>query len=113
MSTFRYSATIKDDKTIIKLGGSLDVKTAPKLDAKINEAINNGSMKIILNLSSIDYIASAGLGVMVSNNSKLRKIGGEIRISSMSEKIDKIFKLLGFNNLFKSYKNDDEALRSF
>lgn len=113
MSTLQYSSSTKGGVTIIKIGGNLDIQSAPKLNTKLGEAIDGGVKNIILNLADVDYIASAGLGAIVSNNGRLRKQGGEILISGMSDKIQKIFKLLGFLHLFKTYKNDEEAINSY
>ncbi|MBN1531321.1 MAG: STAS domain-containing protein [Spirochaetes bacterium] len=113
MSALQYSSSKKGDKVLIKIGGSLDLDAAPKLNKKLGDDIDKGAKKIVLNLADVDYIASAGLGAIISNNTKAVKGGGEIRLSSMPEKVAKIFTLLGFINLFKIYTNDEEALKSF
>lgn len=113
MGTLHYASSKNGGITIIKLGGSLDIQSAPELSAKLGGEIDGGAKKIILDMSGVDYIASAGLGAIISVNGKLKARGGEIRVSGMSDKIGKIFSLLGFSNLFKTYKNDEEALTSF
>jgi anti-anti-sigma factor len=99
--------------TLVRVGGSLDAETAPKFDSKIKGEIEKGAKKIVCNMESLDYIASAGLGVLIGANDTLSKQGGEIRISSMNDKIKKIFKLLGFISLFKIFEDDQKAIDSF
>lgn len=113
MSALHYTASKKGDILVIKLGGSLDLNTAPKLNDKLNAEIKKGAKKVILNLAQVDYMASAGLGAIISVKSTLAKNGGELRLSSMTEKTTNIFKLLGFIHLFKSFKSDDEAMKAF
>ncbi len=113
MGIIQYSSSRHGSITLIHLGGSLDAETAPKFDAKLKGEIERGTKKIICNLERLDYIASAGLGVLISANDLLRKQGGELRIAAMNEKIRKIFKLLGFINLFKIFENDQKAMDSF
>jgi len=60
----------------------------------------------------VDYIASAGLGIIVGANAALKKQGGEVRLSALPDKIAKIFELLSFSKLFKIHKTDTEALAS-
>ena len=113
MSVFQYSSSKIGDVTCIRVGGSLDAETAPKFDSKLTGEISKGTKKIVCNLGKLDYIASAGLGVLISANDTLSKKGGQLRLSEMNDKITKIFKLLGFLNLFKIFENDDKAMKSF
>jgi len=105
MSVLQYSSAKHGPVTLITIGGSLDAETSPKFHAKIKGEIEKGAKRIVCNLERLDYIASAGLGVLISANDDLSKQGGEIRLSAMNEKIIKIFKLLGFINLFKIFEN--------
>ena len=113
MAVFQYSSSKHGAVTLIHVGGSLDAETAPKFHAKIKGEIEKGARNIVCNLERLDYIASAGLGVLISANETVTKNGGEVRISAMNEKIRKIFKLLGFINLFKIFEDDQKAIDSF
>lgn len=113
MAVFQYSSSRHGSVTLMHIGGSLDAETSPKFESKIRSEIQRGTKKIVCNMQHVDYIASAGLGVLIGANDSLSKLGGEIRISAMNEKIMKIFKLLGFINLFKIFENDQKAIDSF
>jgi anti-sigma B factor antagonist len=113
MAVFQYSSSRHGSITLMHIGGSLDAETSPKFESKIRSEIQRGAKKIVCNMQHVDYIASAGLGVLIGANDMLSKLGGEIRISAMNEKILKIFKLLGFINLFKIFENDQKAIDSF
>lgn len=113
MAVFQYSSSKHGNITLVSVGGSLDAETSPKFDEKLKGEVKKGAVNIICNMSKLDYIASAGLGVLISINDTLTKKGGQLKMSSMNEKIKKIFKLLGFLNLFKSYDTDEEAINSF
>ena len=113
MGVFQYSSSKHGPITLITIGGSLDAETSPKFHGKIKGEIEKGAKKIVCNMGRLDYIASAGLGVLISANDELSKLGGEIRLSAMNEKIMKIFKLLGFINLFKIFEDDQKAIDSF
>ena len=113
MAVFQYSSSKHGGVTLISVGGSLDAETSPKFDEKIRSEIKKGAKNIVCNMAKLDYIASAGLGVLIGINDTLTKKGGQLKISSMNDKIKRIFKLLGFLNLFKSYESDDKAIDSF
>ena len=113
MGVLQYSSSKQGDTILVRIGGSLDAETAPKLDAKMRGEIEKGGKRMVCNLEKLEYIASAGLGVLIGAHDALQKKGGELRLSSMNEKVKKIFKLLGFINLFKIYENDEKAIASF
>jgi len=113
MGVLQYSSAKQGNVTLIRIGGSLDAETAPKFSKKLEGEMKKGTVKIVCNMAQLDYIASAGLGVLISFNESLGRKGGEIRISAMNEKIKKIFKLLGFINIFNIFDTDDKAIDSF
>ncbi|MCP4137357.1 MAG: STAS domain-containing protein [bacterium] len=113
MSVLRYSSSKQGKVMVINIGGNLDAETAPKFNEKLTGEIKKGAMKVLVNMENLEYIASAGLGVLISANETLKKKNGDIKISAMNDKIKKIFKLLGFTNLFKVYDTDEKALDSF
>lgn len=113
MSSLQYASTRKGNKILVRVGGSLDIDNAPTLNRKLGEEIEKGAVKIVVNLAGVEYMSSAGLGAIISNNSKAVKAGGEIRLSCMPEKIARVFALLGFITQFKIYETDEEALDSF
>lgn len=113
MAVFQYSSSKHGPVTLIAIGGSLDAETSPKFHGKLKGEIEKGVKKIVCNMERLEYIASAGLGVLISINDELNRQGGEIRISAMNEKIKKIFKLLGFINLFRIFEDDQKAIDSF
>ncbi len=112
MAVLQYSVTRKNDYSFITIGGSLDAKTSPGFSTKLKDEIGKGANVIIINMHKLDYIASAGLGVLINCNEELFKIKGQLRLCKVNEKVKKIFKLLGFLNLFKIYENEDKASRA-
>jgi anti-sigma B factor antagonist len=113
MAVFQYSSAKHGKVTLVNVGGSLDSQTAPRFDEKLRNEIDRGGLRIVCNMSKLEYISSAGLGVLIGINAALAKKKGELKISSMNDKIRKIFTLLGFINLFKIYNSDDDAVESF
>jgi anti-sigma B factor antagonist len=61
----------------------------------------------------LNYISSAGLGVFMAFIENIRDKGGDIKFSSMSEKIYNVFDLIGFPLIYEFYKSDDEAIQKF
>ncbi len=109
MAVLQHSITRRNNISTITIGGSLDASSAPAFAQKLEDEIKKGSLVFIISMEKLDYIASAGMGVLISINEKLVKEKKQLRICKMNDKIKNIFKMLGFLNLFKIYKNEEEA----
>lgn len=113
MSAFQFATSQFKDINIIKVSGSLDIETSPRLRGCFLDEIGKGFSKIICNLRDVDYISSAGFGVFINIRKTLAEAGGELKLSEMSDSAKRVFELMGFVNLFKVYDNDHQAIRSF
>ncbi len=105
----------KDDGAIstLYLQGYLDAHTAPRLEEALQQLVDQGRYKIIVNFSDLAYISSAGLGVFMGFIEQIRAHQGDIKLTNMSDKIFRVFDLLGFPTLYDIFKDESEALRRF
>ena len=85
MGVLQYSLSKHGKVVLITIGGRLDAETAPNFNKKLSGEISKESYKIVINMENLSYIASAGLGVLISVNETVKKKGGDIKISSMNE----------------------------
>jgi anti-sigma B factor antagonist len=110
-----FSATIinKGEVSIINLAGFLDAHTAPTLENKFTELIDQSKFKIVVNFKDLVYISSAGLGVFMAYIEKVRNNDGDIKLTSMSSKVFNIFDLLGFPLLYEIFDSEDEAINKY
>lgn len=113
MAEFNISVRNNEKITIIDLNGFLDAHTAPILETTFTELIEKSNYKIVVNFKSLEYISSAGLGVFMAYIEKVRENEGDIKLSSMTEKVFNIFDLLGFPLLYEIYKEEEEAVNKF
>jgi anti-sigma B factor antagonist len=113
MSKLQFSLSEQGNIAVIKIGGRLDVETAPEFHKRLKELVDKGTKNVVINMGKLIFIASAGLGVLINLNSAIEKNGGKLVLSSMSDKIARIFELLGFINLFETYESDQRALDAF
>lgn len=97
----------------IKIDGYLDSSTFPKLQEHLTELLQQGHHYYLLDLKDLDYISSAGLGVLMGMLRDVREHKGDLKIVNMSEKIERVFNLLGFSRLMKVYNDEAAALGSF
>lgn len=99
---------------LVKATGRVDSHSAPQLaDAfsAINEA---GRFKIVFDMSDVDYIASAGLRVMIDVQKTCKRWNrGQMVLANVPERIYEALDLVGFLPLFEIFDEVTEAVGSF
>lgn len=85
------------EETVIEIVGRLDTNTAPALDKTINEDIGE-TKNLILDVKGLEYISSAGLRVLLSNQKRMQQIG-TMKVINVSEEVMGIFEMTGFADI--------------
>lgn len=113
MSKLQVNKHQNGEILILALNGMLDVHTVPVFESALTEAIASQQFKIVVDLSQLAYISSAGLGVFMGYVEEIRSHNGDIKIAGANSKVYKIFDLLGFPNLFEFYDSVEKAIQQF
>lgn len=102
----------KDKATIFSLKGRLDSSTSPQVEQKILEAIAQESKNIILDFSSLDYISSAGIRILVHCHKEIEKTHGQIFLTALPKPIENVLYITGFLPYFKVFEAQEQALQA-
>ncbi len=70
----------------------------------------DGNKKLILNCGQLTYISSMGVGILVQVHSRMKKIGGEVKLAAVQSGVAQILSVVGFNRIFHIYCTVDEAI---
>jgi len=97
---FTIQRSSQNDLTILALDGYLDAHTAPVFENAVQEEIDAGHKRLIVDCERLSYISSAGLGVFMSFIEEIREGGGDIKICGATPKVLQVFEILGFPALF-------------
>ena len=93
--TIEIKKTSKE--TIIEIEGRLDTTTAPTLDNKVNEIVED-TKNLILDFKKLEYISSAGLRVLLGAQKKMQKIGS-MKLINVCEEVMEVFEMTGFADI--------------
>jgi anti-sigma B factor antagonist len=104
--------TAKEVK-VLAFEGSLDTQTSPDAQTQLNQLIEGGDKKILVNFEKLHYISSAGLRILLAAAKQLKTAEGELRICDLNEVVKEVFDISGFSTIFKIFENETEALDSF
>lgn len=93
--------------TVLALNGRLDGQTGPSLDEVIPD-----SGLVVLDLSELSYVSSAGLRSILQALKKTKSTGGSLRLCSIQPTVLKLLELSGFLSLVSTYPDREGALNA-
>ena len=96
--------------TIVAVTGRIDAITAPEFETYLAGLMTKGEKHFLINLAGLDYISSAGLRSILATAKKLKSETGEIVFSGLRGPVEEVFKISGFNSIFKIFESETIAL---
>ena len=104
----------KGDVVIVDFQGRLAAGVGEEmLPRLIEQLLNEGTRKILLNLSEMDYIDSNGLGELVQSLKTSKRFGASLRLLKPQDRVRKTLRLTNLLPMFSVYDSESEAIRSF
>jgi anti-sigma B factor antagonist len=95
--------------TVLALEGTCNHETADRFEDAILELFSQKKYKIILDMEKLTYISSRGLGTLMSSINQARNLKGDIVIIRVTPGVASIFDLLDIPQLFRIYRNEENA----
>jgi len=85
----------------VTVRGEVDFYTVDELRACLEAAVASAPEQIVIDLSELDYIDSAGLGVLVSTLRRLRQMGADLVLQAPSAGTYRLLEIAGLADRFK------------
>ncbi|MCL3861379.1 STAS domain-containing protein [Actinotalea sp. K2] len=98
------------DRTVVEVGGEIDVYTAPVLREELSDLIDADSTDLVVDLTAVRFMDSTGLGVLVGALKKVRTLGGDLRLVIDQETILKVFRITALSQVFTIHSTLADAL---
>jgi len=99
---------------VVKAAGRIDSASAPHLGQALSAILDDDRYRIVLDMSAVDFISSAGLRVLISTQKTCKRYNrGELVLAAVPANIQAALELAGFNILFKIYGEVVEAVGNF
>ena len=90
-----------DDKYVVKLEGEMNTAAALDVESVLEPLYNSNGKDVIIDCTTLDYIASSGLRILLGILKGARNNGSKVVIRGMRDDIKNVFKLTGFINIFE------------
>ena len=98
---------------VVTVTGRIDSSNASELDTALQSLLNNNRHNIVVDLSNVNYMSSAGLRAIVSALRETKRSGGDLRLAMPSERVIEVLELSGLSTLFEQFDDLTHAVGSF
>ncbi len=95
---------------VVLPAGFINAHTVREFEQALEGLVAKGQYRILLNCQNLSYISSAGLGAIMGLIETVRENEGDILLSNLQENVFAIFDTLGFTQLYRVFKDQEEAL---
>ncbi len=99
------------DTVILHLKGELDTYSSPEFLEEFNKKIEEGVKNFIIDLSGVNFVSSSGWGALSYALKKSREHMGNLVLCNMSGQVKRVYKIMGFRAVLKSFDDLDEAVK--
>lgn len=104
---------LKGGVTILHVRGKLDAALSAAIEQKSSEMIQQGQNKLLLDMSEISYVNSAGLRMLLAVKKQMKALPGKFIVCGLRNEVFEVMKICGFDHVIEISKNEEEALRHF
>jgi len=98
---------------LIVVNGRVDTNTAREFGETLNEQIDRGRNRLVVDMAGVEYISSAGLRELVSALKRTKQDGGDLRLAAPSDRVKEVLELAGLTTLFEVFDTQVAAVGSF
>ncbi|MCB9454986.1 MAG: STAS domain-containing protein [Anaerolineaceae bacterium] len=106
------NVSIEQQITLVEVSGRIDSMNAHQLGESLSGEIDNGHIHLVLDLSKVDYMSSAGLREIVSALKKVQG-QGDVRLAQPSPRVREVLEMAGLDSIFRIFATQAEALGSY
>ena len=96
---------------LLAVSGFLDGHTFERLESAIGDLYSKGCYKLIVDLADVEFISSAGIGVLIGASVEADDSRGKLVLLSPSPEVTKVFDLLALSDAIPVTRDREEALR--
>jgi len=110
----KISESKSGDVVVLSFSGELmGGESAEEFQKYVYRMIENDSVNIVLDMSEVEWMNSAGLGMIMGALTTFRGSGGDLRLASVSERVARPIAVTRLDSVIQIYNSVDEAVKSF
>lgn len=99
--------------TVVTLPETLNAANAAEVRSSLSQIIDTPSTHLILDLSSVDFMDSMGLSVLISVLRACRSQERILKLCGLKKQVQMLFSVTGMDTVFQIYESTDQAKQEF
>ena len=100
----------RDRSNVLPLKGEIDLHVSPSVTASLNSMIEKKPERLVVDLSGVTYIDSAGLAALIGAMQKVEGYGGKFLLAGLQETVRSIFEISRLDQVFQIFPDANAAL---
>jgi anti-sigma B factor antagonist len=104
------SHELAENAVALRLDGRLNMVAAPQLKAAIDETVDAGKARVVVDLTHVTFMDSSGLGALIGGLKRARQASGDLRIARVSDQVSTVLKLTNLDRVLRPYDSVEAAV---
>lgn len=101
------------DVAVFQLSGRLDAGSAPSVDSELGAVVTEGARKMVVDLSDVEYVSSAGLRALLTSAKKMQQADGKLVLAAASPQVHAVLEMAGFASIIPVFDTVSQACAGF
>lgn len=102
----------RENILILRVIGRLDSSTSKMMEERLLPIIDSGEGRLVIELSQLDYISSAGLRVFLLAAKRMGNAKGRMILCSLKDAVKQVFDIAGFSSFLTLASSTEEAINT-
>ena len=100
----------ENDTRLISVSGEIHVTTAPEFSQRLNEAIAAGARRVVIDMTSVEFIDSTGLSVLLNGLRRVTRADGKLALVVTNPTVLRLFEITKLDSTFDIQPDRESAL---
>lgn len=97
------------DFSVISIAGRLTASGAPLLRNAVDDLVDEGTARIVVDLEQTEFVDSSGLGALIGGLKRARVAGGDLRIAAVPEAVQTVLRLTNLDRVLSLHPTPETA----
>ena len=104
---------VEGDVTVFLPEGRIDTQAAADMDQALQSAVSEGKHKMVVDMSGVEFIVSAGLRVLATVQVGSGAEGGDMKVASLNARMTRVFSIIGADIFMSIHDTPEAAIADF
>ncbi len=103
----------KEGVTVVRLQHELTLGLEGEFKDALVELASKNNVNVVLDMTRVDFVDSAGLGMLIWALKNMRQRKGDVRVFGVAKQVMALFDITNMDRVFQMFDSEDDAVASF